>query len=432
MLNNKVLVIEDSLILRNIIRNFLEEEGYEVHSGKNGKEGLELFYNIHPILVLLDLQMPVIDGFGFLEHVKLAPSDPCAIIALTSSDSSEDIQRCFNYGVSGFLRKPINRNELKGLVKNSIISKWIEQNLMEEIAEHKQAEDELRESNRYNKLILESISSILICVDFNDRITSWNRTAETIFGINATDVIGRLFSECGVQWDWGKINESVSTCRKEGQPIRVKQCSYKRPNMRNGFLNMVFNPIICQNTAQPGFLLLGDEITEYIILENELNQAQKLKSIGQLAAGIAHEINTPIQYIGDNTRFLQEELSKLFGLLEEYNNLLKAVKESAVPSELIIRLETVIEGSELDYLLEDIPMAIKQSLEDINRVTEIVKALKEFSHPVKKEKVVIDINRLIESTITVARNEWKYVAEMNTNFDTNELRVPCLPVNLIR
>ena len=79
------------------------------------------------------------------------------------------------------------------------------------------------------------------------------------------------------------------------------------------------------------------------------------------------------------------------------------------------------------YLLDEIPKAIDQTLEGVTRVSTIVGAMKEFSHPDIKEKVPLDLNRAISSTITVARNEWKYVAEMETEFDPSLLPVPCLP-----
>jgi signal transduction histidine kinase len=178
---------------------------------------------------------------------------------------------------------------------------------------------------------------------------------------------------------------------------------------------------------QSGFLLLAEEITERKIMESQLVQAQKLESIGQLAAGIAHEINTPTQYVGDNTRFLQESFTDISGLLEKYYLLLKAATAGPVSSELITEVENSVDEADIEYLLEEIPTAIQQSLEGVDRVSRIVRAMKEFSHPGVEGKTVIDINKAIESTIMVARNEWKYVAEMKTDFDPHLPLVPCLP-----
>ena len=142
---------------------------------------------------------------------------------------------------------------------------------------------------------------------------------------------------------------------------------------------------------------LIEDITERKLLETQLAQAQKLEAMGQLAAGIAHEINTPTQYIGDNTRFLQEGFESLVALLRRH-----------------------------DELLAEIPTAIRQTLEGVGRVVEIVRAMKEFSHPDTDEKAPTDLNEIIKSTVTLARNEWKYVAEVQMDLDDELPNVPLL------
>ena len=161
--------------------------------------------------------------------------------------------------------------------------------------------------------------------------------------------------------------------------------------------------------------------------KDRLAQAQKLESIGQLSAGIAHEINTPIQYIGDNTRFLQDSFHDLMRLFEKYRDLLEASKRGNTNEHLISDVEAMTEEIDIEYLIDEIPQAVNQSLDGVERVAKIVRAMKEFSHPGTEEKTFVDINKAIDSTIIVARNEWKYVAEMITDFDSSLPLVPCLP-----
>lgn len=170
-----------------------------------------------------------------------------------------------------------------------------------------------------------------------------------------------------------------------------------------------------------------EDCTERNVLRTQLLQAQKLESIGQLAAGIAHEINTPTQYIGDNVRFLQEAFSDLHRLLLSYSELLSAAESGALSKELIQETAVAAERSDVVYLVQEIPKSIEQALEGIVRVSTLVNAMKEFSHPGMQEKVLLDLNHAIENTIAVSRNEWKYTADLETELDTSLPPVPCLP-----
>jgi signal transduction histidine kinase len=174
-------------------------------------------------------------------------------------------------------------------------------------------------------------------------------------------------------------------------------------------------------------ILLVEDVTEKLAFERELRQTQKLEAIGQLAAGIAHEINTPIQYVGDNTNFLRDSFKDLLEAFSTYDRLLQAVKNQTVSDVLLDTVEKCIGETDLPYLKEEIPRAIEQSLDGVRRVTEIVTAMRDFSHPGGDRKTLVDLNHAINNTITVARNEWKYVAEMELDLDPDLPEVLCLP-----
>lgn len=161
------------------------------------------------------------------------------------------------------------------------------------------------------------------------------------------------------------------------------------------------------------------------LLELQLRQSQKLEAVGQLASGIAHEINTPIQYVADNTIFVRDSFQSIRMILDNHLELLQHAKANSLTPELVSRSEEILKTADLEFLSEQIPSAIKETLEGVDRVTKIVRAMKEFSHPGSKDKTAADLNHAIETTVSVAHNEWKYVAEMKLDLDPHLPLVPC-------
>jgi len=162
------------------------------------------------------------------------------------------------------------------------------------------------------------------------------------------------------------------------------------------------------------------------MLQAQMLHSQKLESVGQLAAGIAHEINTPAQFLGTNMEFLAESFQDVESLITQYQTFLQGVKDGKNDQAVLTAFEEKVEELDWDYLVEEIPLTIKQSREGVERVSKIVRAMKEFSHPGSKEKAPVNINDIINTTMTVASNEWKYVAEMETNLSTDLPSVTCL------
>ncbi|MEI6225780.1 MAG: ATP-binding protein [Deltaproteobacteria bacterium] len=160
-------------------------------------------------------------------------------------------------------------------------------------------------------------------------------------------------------------------------------------------------------------------------LEEELHHAQKLEAVGRLASGIAHEINTPIQYIGDNTRFLADAVDSLSKALDGQRQELDRI---ATP-DVLTRIDRVGEELDLPYIRTEAPRTVARTLEGVRRVATIVRAMREFSHPGESEPVAADINRSLEATLDVARNEYRYVADVVTEFGQLPL-VTCRPGDL--
>lgn len=296
-----------------------------------------------------------------------------------------------------------------------------------DISERKQAEENLRNTYARIESLLAAISSVLIGIDQDNKITQWNLLAEKVFNIPAAQAIGQSFPHCPIPWEWTETLKDLPTLMLSNQSLHHENVRFHCCEGKEGILDITVSPVQGKADNLREFLLIGTDVTERRILETQLLHSQKMESIGQLSAGIAHEINTPIQYVGDNTRFMQEACADLFALLEKHHVLLEACRSGRVTPAMIQNIEAETKEYDLEYLKNEIPNSILQSLEGVERVATIVRAMRGFAHPdASREKIPANINQGIENTITVSRNEWKYAAEMHKNLDPELPLVSCL------
>jgi two-component system, NtrC family, sensor kinase len=297
--------------------------------------------------------------------------------------------------------------------------------LSNEIMEKKLAEQALSEQFHFLQRLIDTIPNPIYYKNNQSIYVGCNRAFESYLGVTRDRIIGRP----------GSIVASLEPVvifreenKNQGGDAEIE--SYEaRVQHRNGKVqNILVNmAIYFDNENRPaGHVFAIIDITERQKLEGQLLQSQKLESIGSLAAGIAHEINTPIQFIGDNTRFMMDSFKDFLDYLNLYQTLLDAAQAEGRFPDLTNFILEQKESIDFDYLTEEIPLAIQQSLDGVAHVARIVRSMKEFSHPGTNEKIESDINRAIENTVTVARNEWKYVAELKTDFDRELPMVPIL------
>ncbi|UMZ14674.1 hybrid sensor histidine kinase/response regulator [Pseudomonas sp. MPFS] len=171
---------------------------------------------------------------------------------------------------------------------------------------------------------------------------------------------------------------------------------------------------------------LRQEIDERKQLENQLVQSEKLASLGQLAAGVAHEINNPIGFVSSNLGSLAGYLEQIDQMLEAYRQSEEAIADGALRQ----RLGSLRDSIELDFLRQDIPQLIKESKEGIGRVEQIVKDLKNFSRvDTDQQWQLANLQQGIDSTLNIVANEIKYKADVIKEYQPLP-DIECLPSQL--
>lgn len=286
------------------------------------------------------------------------------------------------------------------------------------------AKEQAEQTAKAKAKILCTVQAFFIGLDQQGIVTEWTLVAERLFGVSLVDAIGRSFTSLPIQWNWARIQEAFERSRTALTQVVLDKFEVRTPEGQVLFLRLTFTVAVEDQAIS--VTVMGEDVTDRLHMERELASAQKLESIGHLAAGIAHEINTPIQFVGDNMHFLDSSFTDISHVLEAYQQVVVATKNNACPDELLAACESAIEAADLEYLLTEIPKALVQSTEGIHRVAKIVRAMKEFAHPGRDEKIAVDLNKAIESTVTVARNEWKYVADLTTDLAPDLPLVPCL------
>ncbi len=275
------------------------------------------------------------------------------------------------------------------------------------------AEAAQREVRATLDAIMECIPAFILVVDQQHRIRFINRAfpnlkMEDVIGSDSTDYLPPATREKHRQGLERILATGVSETSEavvEGPDGTICLSTHASP--------------LRQGDTITGVVLVTYDITELKRTTAELSATQRMAAVGTLAAGVAHEINTPIQFVNDSVHFLRDASHDAFQLIQDMMRVLRVAQEGRPASELLEAVATAAAreaNADLPYLRVNVPKAFERCLDGLSRVSTIVRSLKEFAHPAQDEMAPTDLNRAIQTTLTIARTEYKYVAELETSF----------------
>jgi PAS domain S-box-containing protein len=397
-----ILVAEDDLVSRRLLAVTLERWGYDVRTADDGDVAWDALHAPDaPPLAILDWMMPGIEGPDLCRRLRAEhASRPLYVILLTAKNRPAEVAAGLSAGADDYIVKPFEREELHARVQVGVRVVELQRGILESARE-------LREREEHIRAIVDHAKDGILTIDEEGIIRSFNPSAGRIFGVAAADAIGRGVSILMP----GLVPASLA-------PEGIETGRYREVEARRSDGTVIPVELAVSRVdrgTSSHYAAIVRDVGERKRAELELRHAQKLESVGRLAAGIAHEINTPIQFVGDNLRFLSKSFSSFMGVVAQYRGACAA--SGAIPDDVRRELRAAEEEADLAYLETEVPRATDQALEGVGRVAKIVRAMKEFAHPDQPEKAPVDLNQALRSTLTVARNEIKYFADVETDMD---------------
>lgn len=285
--------------------------------------------------------------------------------------------------------------------------------ILEEMIEEKTRslyliQEELRDSAAFMENVLDSILAAVVVTDGGDVINSVAGATCRLTGMAETDLIGRPLSYI---INFADTEEEESTF-EQGSAHEGSLLTHAEGAMS---VLITHSDLTDEDNEVIGRVYTATDISQRKNLEVQLRHSQRLESIGQLAAGVAHEINTPIQFIGDSVRFLGDVFEDMMKLYDGYQPLKVSAYAQGDQPEVLEQLADIEEDADLAFIREEAPKALTRTLDGVDRVAAIVKALKQFSHPGSDDMAPANVNEIIETTLTVSKNEYRYSADLQLN-----------------
>lgn len=409
-----VFIVDDEYSIRKTLTSILKTRGYRVKVFETGKAAVEAARDQALAAALIDLRLGDLSGLEVMRRIR-STSTFAECIMITGHASQTSAIEAVNYGAYGYIEKPFKVDQLLVMIQRAIEKSEAEKTLKEVL--------ELQ-----HKIISESPIGISIYDETGQCALSNNACAD-LMGTNRSQMLDQNFNTLDTWKKNGLYNKAKLTIEKKAK--QRHEVSLKTNGDKKVSLDCHLVPF--NSEKSPRLLLMTNDITRRIEIEDELKerkeeltltleqlknsqaqlvQSEKMASIGQLASGVAHEINNPSGYVSSNLKTLADYQTELGTAIINYRELVNGIKTNTNNTSTISKkVEQIIaleDEMDMDYVLEDVDELIKESREGIDRIKQIVLDLKDFAHPGNDKMKDVDINKGINSTLNVVHNELKY------------------------
>jgi len=273
-------------------------------------------------------------------------------------------------------------------------------------AERRNLADALAHERNVLRTMIDLIPAFIYCKDAQSRFTACNKLVANRMGVTPEELIGKTDFDFFPPEMAQKFFSDEQALLKSGKPlIDHEELAFDKLSGMNRVILTSKVPLHDAAGNLTGLVGTGFDITERKDADERMASSDRLESIGRLAAGVAHEINTPIQYLNDSVSFIREGVGELLAYIDKLH--------ASMPQKSAVQEE---DGEDVDYLREELPPALTRVADGLTRIAEIVRSMKHFSHADQAEKCAVDLNASIQSTLVIARSEYKDVADLETDF----------------
>jgi PAS domain S-box-containing protein len=268
--------------------------------------------------------------------------------------------------------------------------------------ERRNLADALAHERNVLRTMIDLIPAFIYAKDAKSRFTAANKLVANRMGVEPADVIGKTDFDFFPREMAEKFFNDEQALIQSGKPlIDCEEIAFDKITGMNRVILTSKVPLRDASGNLTGIVGTGFDITERKSAEERMASSDRLESIGRLAAGVAHEINTPVQYLNDSVTFIREGVGELLAYIDKLHASMQQKPE---------------ENDDIEYLREELPPALVRVAEGLQRISEIVRSMKDFSHADQNEMSAVDLNRSIASTLVIARTEYKDVADLETDY----------------